>query len=63
MTVSASWVGTMSALGHKRTSAPQYVVSALLPIATAKADSSCGSQPERSTARRFAFCAGRAFIA
>ena len=28
----------MSALGHKRTSAPQYVVSALLPIATAKAD-------------------------
>src|SRR6478736_2266372 len=33
------WVGTMSALGHKRTSAPQYVVSALLPIATAKADS------------------------
>jgi hypothetical protein len=28
----------MSALGHKRTRAPQYVVSALLPIATAKAD-------------------------
>ena len=32
------WSGPMSALGHKRTYAVQKGMSAVLPIATAKAD-------------------------
>jgi len=42
----------MSALGHKRTFAPQHVTSALPPIATAKADfgkPSCLVYPQEQT--------------
>jgi hypothetical protein len=45
----------MSALGQKRTFAAQYVMSALLPIATAKADicaSSCPLYPRKQTSHR-----------
>jgi len=53
----------MSALGHKQTYAPQQAMSAIPPIATAKADMPqwwCPLHPWKRTVRRKGRCPLRA---